>query len=127
MSRKKASQIEELEYRTPTLKAEEYWEWRTTISEMNNCKEKFLRTQTELKVLHKEAEILAVRSQLFQKSRLEGAKLEYENSQAEYERFKKVLEERLGTSLNNKVIDDVTFEVRDLPETTTPSEDGKGI
>lgn len=94
----------------------EYWEWRTTIAEMEVEKNKLLRTELEFKLLNKEAEILAVRQQLFLRTRMDAAKTTYSNFKQEYERFKGVLEEALGQSLNNKVIDDITFEIKELPD-----------
>lgn len=94
----------------------EYWEWRTTIGDLSLAKEKFRTTQLEAKLLQKEAETLHIRTQLFLCTRLESAKAEVAKTLAEYERFKGALEESLGQSLNNKLIDDVTFEIRELPD-----------
>lgn len=99
------------------LTAAQYWEWRTTISEMEIARQKALLADANLKLLHKEAEMLAVRSQLFVRTSHNDARLAYEAAQAEYQRFKKVLEDSLGMSLSNKIIDEVTFEVKDPPET----------
>lgn len=96
----------------------EYWEWRCTMAELDTAKEKLLKTELEFKLLQREAEIHAVRQQLFLRTRMEAAKAEYQKCTAEYERFKGVLEKSLNQSLNNKIIDDVTFEIRDLPEET---------
>lgn len=100
------------------LSPAQYWEWRTTIAEAETAKEKFKAAQLEYKLLQKEAENLSIRTQLFLRSRMEATKAEVGKTAAEYERFKKVLEENLGQSLNNKLIDDVTFEIRDLPDNT---------
>lgn len=98
------------------LSPAQYWEWRTTIAEVETAKEKFKTSQLEYKLLQKEAENLSIRTQLFLRTRMEAVKAEVGKTTAEYERFKKVLEEDLGQSLNNKLIDDVTFEIRDLPD-----------
>lgn len=105
------------------LTAAQYWEWRTTISEMETAKEKFQNARLSLNLLQKEAEMVGVRTQLFLRTRMEASKGELEKAQAEYERFKKVLEDSLGMSLKNTVIDDITFEVKDLPDDKlTPTE-----
>lgn len=101
---------------TPRLTPSEYWEWRTTISEMDEARERYLRIETELKVLQRDAEIVSLRAKLHQKTMVDSAKAGLQISKDEYERYKKALEERLGFSLNNKLIDDMTFEVKDLPE-----------
>lgn len=94
----------------------EYWEWRTTISDLEVAKQKLLNTEISLKLMQKESEIHAVRQQLFQRTRMDAAKTALQEAHSEYERFKGVLEKSLGQSLNNKVIDDITFEVRDVPD-----------
>lgn len=101
------------------LSPAQYWEWRTTISEREVAQEKLKTTSLELNLLHKDAEILAVRTQLFIRSRLESAKSEAGKAHAEYERFKGELEKDLGQSLNNKLINDVTFEILEAPEQQT--------
>jgi hypothetical protein len=111
--------------KSPALTAAQYWEWRTTISEMNVAQEKFKTSQLEVKLLQKEAENLAVRTQLLISSRVRDAKEAFEASRVEYERFKKFLEEATGTSLNNKVIDDITFEIKDIPDENTTQKQEK--
>lgn len=104
-----------MEIRT-ALSPAEYWEWRTTIQELETAKQRMLNAEISLKLMHREAEIHAVRQQLFQRTRMDAAKTELQRAHSEYERFKGVLEKSLGQTLNNKVIDDITFEIRDLPD-----------
>jgi hypothetical protein len=99
-----------------SLTPAQYWEWRTTIAEREIALQKLNVTQLEYKVLMRDAENLSIRTQLFLRTRMEAAKGAFEQARAEYERFKGVLENDLGQSLNNKVIDDITFEVKELPE-----------
>ena len=98
------------------LSAGEYWEWRTTITEMNIKKSELKNTELEFKLLQKESEMLAIRQQLFIRTRMDAAKNGLQEAQTEYERFKTVLEKSVGMSLSNKIIDDITFEIRDLPD-----------
>jgi hypothetical protein len=98
------------------LSPAEYWEWRTTIQELETHKQKLLNTELQLKLLQKESEIHAVRQQLFQRTRMDAAKNALQQAHSEYERFKGVLEKSLGQSLSNKVIDDITFEIRNVPD-----------
>jgi len=100
------------------LTAAEYWEWRTTISEMHRAEEKLNNALLGHKVMQKEAEILAVRSQLYQRNIVDGAREKVEEAKSEYNRFKEQLEKALGTTLSGKLIDDITFEIRGLPEET---------
>lgn len=103
----------------PALSPAEYWEWRTTLSDLELEKEKFKNAQLELKILNKEAEVHHVRTQLFVRSRMEAARLGLAKAESEYQRYKGVLEKAHNVSLNNKIIDEFTYEIRELPDTNT--------
>jgi len=107
--------MEENKVRT-ALSPAEYWEWRTTIADMEIAKQKLANMELTYKLLQKESEIHAVRQQLFLRTRMEAARDALKSAHSEYERYKGVLEKSLGQSLNKKIIDDITFEVRDLPD-----------
>lgn len=103
------------------LKPEEYWEWRTTITELHLAQEQDKSFILEHKYLQKEAEMKAMQAQLFMRSRLQPTRDRLEGAKKEYERFKKVLEDRLGFSFDGKVIDEVTYELKDLPQQPIPN------
>lgn len=100
------------------LTGAQYWEWRTIIAEMEIEQEKARGAELQDKVLQREAEIASAKVNLFRLSGKEAIRKKVEEAKLEYEKFKKSLEEIHGVSLNNKVIDDVTFEIRDLPKDT---------
>lgn len=100
---------------TPKLTAAEYWEWRTTIAEMQKADVVLQKTLAEAQVLRKDAEIVAMKNQLFHKNQVQTAKDSLTNFKQEYDNMKKRLEDRLGFSLNGKMIDEFSFEVLDLP------------
>jgi hypothetical protein len=106
-----------MENEKKVLSPGQYWEWRTTISEVEIAKEKQKNVALEHKILMRDSENLHLRTQLFIKTKVEQVNKKVEAAQAEYDRFKAMLETELGTSLSNKLIDDITFEIRDLPET----------
>ena len=108
-----------MEEKRTALSPAEYWEWRTTIAELDVARHNLMKAELEFKLMQQEAEILNVRQQLFVRTRLQGAKDKYREFQNEYERYKLELEKTLGESLSGKVIDDVTFEVKPLPDETT--------
>lgn len=99
----------------PALTAAQYWEWRTTICDVELASQKLVQSELELKLLFKETELLAVKSQLHKVMRVENLRAKHTEAIAEYQRYKKVLEDSLGVSLSNKIIDEITFEVKDLP------------
>jgi hypothetical protein len=107
------------------LSPAEYWEWRTTIAELEVRKQKLLCSELQHKVMTKEAETHVVRQQLFLRTRMEAAKTALLEAQSEYERYKGVLEKSLGQSLSNKVIDDITFEIREMPDENNNLSKGK--
>lgn len=98
------------------LSPAQYWEWRTTISEMQTAQAQHKISELELKLMQKDAEIQIARIQLFQKLKVEQSQKSFEAAQAEYKRFKEVLEKDLDVSLNDKIIDEVTFEIKDVPK-----------
>jgi hypothetical protein len=128
--KKKTESIETIEIPyesiTPKLTAVEYWEWRTTIAEMNASIEKKKASENAAKVLQKDVEVAQVKFQLHVATQVRATREEADSAKNEYFRFKRELETKLGISLNDKTIDDVTFEIRDLPkEPTTISGENK--
>jgi hypothetical protein len=115
---KKKEQLEDVVFDTPKLTATDYWEWRTTIAEFNDAKSKLELNETRLKLLQKDVELSMVKQQLHAATLVRSSRESADSAKAEYHRFKKVLEEKLGRSLDNCVIDDVTFEVKTLESTT---------
>jgi adenine-specific DNA methylase len=98
------------------LTPEQYWRWRTSVSEMNEAKKKLQITESEAKVLGQAVEIAKARLQLHIASTVRDARDNANTAKSEYFTYKRELEESLGTSLNGKAIDEITFEVRDLEE-----------
>lgn len=97
----------------------QYWEWRTTISELQCAEHRRSNSDLTLKVLTQNAEICALKVEVFKRTIYKSSHDAVDAAKKEYDETKKRLEEKLGTSLNSKMIDDVTFEVKDLPKSTT--------
>jgi multidrug resistance efflux pump len=97
------------------LKPEEYWEWRAIIKDMEIAKQKLLNNQIQLKLLQKESELLTARIQLFGTGNVKSAEVALEQAKLDYDKYKSLLEEKVNQSLNNKAIDDITFEIKELP------------
>lgn len=106
----------------PRLTPAEYWEWRTTIAEMQIAQLNFRVASLEVKLLAKDAEVIAARIKLHSVSAVGGTQKRLDEAKAEYARIKTALEGRLGVSLNQKVIDEVTYEVKDLPVEEAPKQ-----
>jgi len=100
----------------PRLSAEKYWEWRTTIAELETAKKAFEVAQLQLAAAKKDAEALALKAQIFSLSQLKSSELSLKEAEQEYANTKNQLEALLGISLNGKMIDAHTFEVKDAPK-----------
>lgn len=101
---------------TPRLTPAEYWEWRCTISDMQKAETKVQLAVSESQVLRKDADLMTMKWQLHQKQQVQNSKDALQESKKEYDNMKKRLEDRLGLSLNGKMIDEYSYEVRDIPK-----------
>lgn len=111
MARKKQETVKP----EPHLTAEEYWQWRTTIAEMKCANEKLRSAGLQAQVMRSSVELSQCKLSLHLATIVRNARDESEAGKTEYHNFKRTLEDRLGVSLNGKLIDDITFEVKDLP------------
>lgn len=98
------------------LSAAQYWEWFATIQCQNVANEKFKNAELQFKLMTKDAENKALNAQMYMLTTVKNFQDKAQEAKAEYERFKKVIEEDIGQSLNGKMITE-TFEVVDLPQT----------
>jgi len=110
MKKKEPTQLE-----PPKLSDGQYWEWRTTIGEMDIASRDFDIVKLQYESLMKDQEILKFKSALMRKTlgEHEGKKVAARN---EYDRFKKTIEDKIGFSLNGCTIDDVTHQIKKLEE-----------
>jgi len=86
------------------LTAAQYWEWRTTIEEMKTA-----NLILENQILKFEG----VKREWV--SKINSAKEKVNAAEVEYKRIMDLLEKDLGTSLKNKIIDDINFGISDIP------------
>lgn len=114
----KVSEIkkEKKEEEVPKLTGEEYWEWMSKIEKMGRKKSELVTAESESKMLQMEYQNKALQIALHNKTRLESAKAAVETALGEYKALKERIEGRLGFKLDAKAIDEVTFEVKDLPK-----------
>jgi hypothetical protein len=99
----------------PKLTPQEFWEWRAHINWMFKVSSDLKLAELEAKMMKSEYENKVMQLQLHNKTRLESAKQAVETSKGEYNALKSRIEERLKISLNNKAIDELTFEVKEIP------------
>lgn len=97
------------------LKPEQYWEWRTTISEMECAKHKNVSNELRWEMMLKDIEISKLKTAIY-KNTVEASRGMYDKAKEEYEAMKTKIEKDLGISLSGAVIDDTTFEVKKLEE-----------
>ena len=93
------------------LTEKEYWEWRHSIECMQHAETKLSVKGLQLNMMQKDIEIMQLKHALF-KEQYRIAEADVNQSKRDYENIKTAIESRLGESLNGKVIDDVTHEVK---------------
>ena len=98
------------------LTPEEYWEWMSSINLMGKRKAEIGQAEAESKAIGLEVQLKTLELKLHSKTRLEGVRNGLQDSIKGYEEIKSRIENRLGFSLNNKIIDEVTLEVKSAPE-----------
>lgn len=96
------------------LEHKEYADWVVAVNEMLSANLKREICGLEYKLTQKEIENLTLKMQLYVKNKLEPSKENADAAKVEYEKFKASLEKKLGMSLENAAIDNVTLEVKDL-------------
>lgn len=94
----------------------QYWEWRESIEEMFHAKTKAELSACKLSLMEKDIEISKLRSIIYKETVKAHGKLR-EDSAKRYEMLRARLEGELGYSLADKVIDELTFEVKEEPKT----------
>lgn len=97
------------------LTKEQFYQWKCFVELMDKARLKIEIETLKQKVRQREIDI----TQLLLKadySKIEHLGAGYQSALADYEEYKKVLELELGTSLNGKVIDNITFEAKEIKE-----------
>lgn len=96
------------------LNGAQYWQWRELIEEMHHAKTKADLCLVKHRLMEKCNELESLRTQIF-KTQVNLANSAYQEAQKSYTEFKTKLETELGINLNDKVIDELTFEVKEAP------------
>lgn len=99
-----------------SLTPEQYWEWRSTIAELEIAKKTHDIANLQVASAKKDNEILALKAQVFSLTSLKTAEKAVREAQEDYTHTKNRLEGLLGISLNGKIIDALTLEVKDAPQ-----------
>jgi hypothetical protein len=93
----------------------DYWEWRTTVTELQLAQMEAEREAFKVATMEKDLEIARLKTTLYRRS-LDGVQAKLDAAEREYARYTETLETKLGLSLKNTVIDDVTYEVKKFKE-----------
>jgi len=119
-SRKKANPIEKvqelIEIDAPRLTGEQFWQWKHLISEMFKTKKEKELCESQLINLRKDIEIANMKAKLFELSQIETSKDKIEASTKAYNDYKNELEKVHKISLSGKIIDEVTYEIKELQD-----------
>ncbi len=98
------------------LTAAQYWEWRNCISEMWLEKARLEQKELEVKLMQREIEANQLKAKLFAGTVVAAHVKSADKAKEDYFILKQKLESNLGQSLDGKVIDDLTFEIKLLDE-----------
>lgn len=104
---------EELEKDKKRLTSAQYWEWRCSIEELKSSDLNFKRVMLERELKELNIELRKKELILF-KEVIINASNEKEKIKKDYEVYKQNLEKEIGCSLSNKIIDDITYEIKDV-------------
>jgi hypothetical protein len=96
-------------YLTPA----QYWEWRCTLEEMTSARHVFVVTQQKFELMAKDIEIARLKNEVY-KTAVQAAKANVDRLEADYQVYRKKLEETLGFTLESCTIDAFNFAVRKL-------------
>ncbi len=91
----------------------QYWEWRCSIEELKSSDLNFKRVMLEKEIKELSIELKKKELILF-KEVIINASNEKEKIKKDYEVYKQNLERQLGCSLANKIIDENTYEIKDV-------------
>lgn len=95
------------------LSPEDYWEWRTSVEEMEHAKTKYDLYLFKLRIMEKDIRLLQLETALF-KSTIKQMADEKDLMKEEYNKFKTKLENKYGLSLSDCLIRD-TLEIVKAP------------
>ena len=95
------------------LDAGQYWEWVCTMEQLKASKLNEKRIHLEREIMNKQIENAKLKLALF-KETVQAARRSVEKAELESEKFIQRLQEELGIDLKECVIDENTFEVRNL-------------
>lgn len=109
----------------PRLSPKQYWEWRTTISEMDVAK---LQMEVQEKEVLTRQQDLVIRQYQLRDARdlFKKTASNYKNKKEEYHKFTSSLEQKLNCSFKGKVVDPISYEVFDNVDSLALAREDKG-
>jgi len=105
-----------------TLKAEDYWEWRTTMEEMDHSKTSYSLTTMKMRLMESQAHILRMEIALFKSKLLESA-AHVDKLKEDYKPFREKLEKKYNISFKDVTIRE-DWKVVKLPSDNQGGKDG---
>ena len=99
--------------KTKKLTEVQFYKWRLAIEKMKLSDKQKELVVTQMKVKELEVQNLTLRANIFRGS-IHQSNEECNLFKHEYDKLKEELEGEIGFSLNNKVIDEITFDIKDI-------------
>ena len=117
-SRKKANPIENIgqEETTKRLTGEQFWQWKYYISEMFKAKKEKDLADAQLIAMRKDIEIANLKAKLFELTQCENSRAKIDDTTKAYNDYKNELEIVHKISLSGKIVDEVTYEIKELQD-----------
>lgn len=97
------------------MSPEQYWEWRTTIEEMDNAKNKQMIAELLFTNKQLEIDVLQAGLQQFRRDIADKAGI-VKQRESDYDKIKADLGKNLGIDMENTLVDPYTYDVKQLPD-----------
>lgn len=99
----------------PRMSPDQYYKYRWNLSEAELAKARLEQKRTKRLLLQKNIEILQLQLRLFSVIDFKVVEGEAKAKTHEYNLYVHELEKELGISLKDKLVDDITFEIKEAP------------
>jgi len=99
-----------------SLSGEQYWHWRFSVEDLNHAKTRLLLYQTQIKLKEALVQKNSVEVSLLREKTKDYIKT-VDDTQEEYSTYLEKVENDLGVSLRECIIDPYTYQVKEIKKT----------
>lgn len=95
------------------LSPEQFWKWQSYLFDVQKKELEYQSEQRYLGMLEKDLEIARLKAMIFKNS-LDAKKAQVNSCKEKYAEVISAIEEAAGFKISGNIVDDVTFEVKEL-------------